>query len=217
MSIKNESRPVAWKNDYTPEKGKLVAELFADGETLNNIYQQFIELLPAPMYIKQWRRDHPQFNELMKMAEAALADLKMEQADEVAGDVKIPAAHGANRIKVKMAQAAALDSQVWGNRRILAGDKDNPLAIKAVKDLNHEELMTIARGGVVEQVASGEDIKNLPEGRGRPPLVAVDGGTNIRVWDTKIPSTVPAEDSVTTSDDDTDNGVEDIEGVDPGF
>ena len=168
------------------------------------------------MYIKQWRRENPQFDALMKIAESALADVLIQDAEDVAGDIKRPAAHAANMIKVKMARAAAMDSQVYGSKRIIAGDKDNPLAIKAVRDLTKAELMQIARGGVVEALPAGNENESLVGGRGSPPLVAVDGGAEYTVRGSKKPTTPAGEPSVTTQKG-IEKSVKGVKGIDPGF
>ncbi len=198
MSINENPRHIVPVEDYTHAKGKLVAEQFADGETLRNLAAAYPEMLPAAMYIKAWRKENPQFNEIMKMAEAALADVMIQDAEDVAGNIEIPAAHGANKIKVKLARAAALDSQVYGNKRIIGGDKENPLTIKVVRDLSNAELMVIARGGVVEALPPGNENEKLPGGRGEPPLVAVDGEAEYSVRGIREPATGVEEPSVTT-------------------
>jgi len=116
----------------------------------------------------------------------------------LADDVKRPAAHSANGIKVRLARAAALDQNVYGNKRILAGDPDNPLLVGKAEVLTDDELMLIARGGVVENVEKAPPV--------HPPL-AVDGHVHSGVRDTTIPMKHPDMDSVTTLKT----------GVDPGF
>ena len=186
--------------EYSQEKGKFIAEHYADGETLRSLSKAFPEFLPPAMYIKQWRNEYPAFNQLMQIAAAALADVKIEEAETVAGDLKRPAAHAANTIKIKLAQAAALDSQVYGNKRIIAGDKDNPLKVQAVKSMTDEELMTLARGGVVHvgHDEHAETVNDPPA----PPLSA-EGRASVReVRDTTLPPTTSPKDSVTTQEDD---------------
>ncbi len=197
MSVNENMNPTVPAREYSEEKGRFVAEQFADGETFRNLSSCFPEYLPPAMYIKQWRSEWPGFDALMRLAESALADVKLEDAGTVAENLKIPAAHAANQIKIKLTQAAALDSQVYGNKRIIAGDKDNPLLFGMVQDLSDDELMRIARGALVELPAQGPPT---------PPAVGTDGVLLREVRGIQKPTIKPAEDTVTT-----------LTGVDPGF
>ncbi len=183
--------------EYNDEKGRFVAEQFADGETFRNLSSCFPEYLPPAMYIKQWRTEWPGFDALMRLAESALADVKLAECLVIADDTDRQAAQAANAIKVRQTQAAALDSQVYGNKRIIAGDKDNPLLVGKVQDLSDNELMRIARGALVEIE---------PQGPPTPPLVGTDGVSLREVRGIQKPTISLAEDSVTT-----------LTGVDPGF
>lgn len=196
MSVSENVIQMIQPREYTPEKGRFTAEQFADGQTLRQLAGAFPDYLPPAMYIKQWRKEYPAFDQLMVIASAALADVKIEEAEDVAEDMNRPAAHAANTIKIKMAQAAALDSQVYGNKRIIAGDKDNPLTVRSLPAMTDDELMTIARGGVVHiDGKTGAETALAPPA---PPLVR-GGRDSIReVRDTKIPTLTSQEPSVTT-------------------
>lgn len=199
MSVSENVINIIPPREYTQEKGRFTAEQFADGQTLRQLAGAFPDYLPPAMYIKQWRKEYPAFDQLMTIAAAALADVKIEEAEDVAGDMNRPAAHAANTIKIKMAQAAALDSQVYGNKRIIAGDKDNPLTVRSLPAMTDDELMTIARGGVVHiDGKTGAQTALTPPGT--PPVrIGRDSAREVR--DTKIPATTPQGASVTTPDD----------------
>jgi len=199
MSVHEAISPVRIKpRDYTQEKGVFVAEQFAGGVSLADLADNYPDYVPAAMYVKQWRVDYPQFASMMQYAEAALADVLVDQCTDLADDIKRPAAHAANGIKVRLARAAALDQNVYGNKRIIAGDPDNPLLVGKAEVLTDDELMLIARGGVVDN-----QVKPTPV---HPPLT-VDGHVDSGLRDTPIPTKAPHRDSVTTLKT----------GVDPGF
>lgn len=183
--------------EYTQDKGKFVAEQFADGSSLWSLHREYPDYLPRAMYIKQWRDEYPQFDALMVAAEHALADVLVLEGQTMADEIERPAAHAANSIKIRLARAAALDQMVYGNRRILSGDPDNPLTIKAVRDLTHNELMSIAMGGVVSLPAGEDEPENANQKTPVPPLFAESGGLDTGEGDPLTPTTSPPQDSVT--------------------
>ena len=197
MSIHENQHETTPPKQYTPAKGEFVAEQYANGETLANLAAGFPDYLPAAMYMKQWRHEYPAFNELMKLAEAARADVMMQDCFDIADDTGRQAAQAANAIKVRQAMAAALDSNTYGNRRILAGDKDNPLLVAKAEALTDDQLLAIARGAMQSAGITHDSMESRPPA---PPPATERTPPTREVRGTQKPLTISQEPSVTTLD-----------------
>jgi hypothetical protein len=186
--------------DYTPERGELVAERFAAGESLTALHQSAPELFPAPMYVRRWVRDVPSFAALMREAHAARAEYEAETAALESRDPAIGAPRARNAMMARQWMAERLDPDAFGQRRIVAGDRERPVGVQAVAmDMSDAELAAIAmegRAAVPLRLAGPPVAGGGGEAAPGAKVPARAGGTGA-----PVSPTTPPDDSVNVSDD----------------
>ena len=129
-------------DQYTQEKGRYIAELFADGESLKSICEHSEGWLPAMLYVKRWRVMFPAFDALMSEAAACRAENMAEEILTISDDSTAQAAHNRNRMAAREKLAGWMAPASYGDRR--AADKATDTDSAPVYVLTDEQLLAIS-------------------------------------------------------------------------
>ena len=123
---------------YSPEMVKTVCLLMAEGKTPADIEK--MEGMPTARTLANWTWEHPEFYELFdKAREFGTHAMAYNCAEAIE---KCPAnTDSLAKLKIKMDFfkwfIGKLNQRKYGDRTVIAGDKDNPLTISLASALDH--------------------------------------------------------------------------------
>jgi hypothetical protein len=180
-------------DQYTPEKGRYIAEAFADGCALREICDNSEGWLPSMLIVRRWRSMFPAFDALMCEAAACRAENMTEDILLIADDTLQQAAHNRNRMAAREKAAGWLAPAAYGSGKDnVPGDTEGA----PVFTLTDEQLLAIAAGKL--PALEGESVRIAgPEGVAPPDASAP--GSEYEVSGLQKPGSSLAEHSVTTS------------------
>jgi len=146
---------------YTPELAKEICERLSDGEPLRQICRD--EHMPAWQKIYEWMvRDENLSGAIARARDQgydAIAEDLLQIADTpIMGETETSSANGLTitrqdmlghrklRIETRLKLLAKWNPKKYGDRQILAGDKDSPLEVKADLGVFETMLQTVELG-----------------------------------------------------------------------
>jgi len=138
--------PVGAPSKYTEEIGIEICALLAAGMPVTKIVQ--LKHMPSQQTVYTWLRKHPEFLEMYEIARQDLAHTMANQIQEIidekplqvvddAGNIKYDAGSIADkrlRMDGRKWLAAKYLPRVYGERTVVAGDENNPVAHKVSFD-----------------------------------------------------------------------------------
>jgi hypothetical protein len=200
--------------EYDQQRAAWIAEQYAAGATLRELYECHSDKVPPPMVIYRWRRMFPVFDQLMCEAAAARAEHLVEeqlaQADDP-GD--LTAAENRNRIEARRWTAARLDRGRWGSTQQVALDVTGQIEHRHVHGLSDAQLQAIALGagagqpaGQVIELGADRDTRSraFMESAPVPPADAHGASRSMSLLTAPQKSEETPECSVTGNEDDDD-------------
>jgi hypothetical protein len=146
---------------YTPELAAEICERLSDGEPLRQICRD--EHMPAWQKIYEWMAKDPKLSGAIAHARDqgydAIAEDLLDIADTpIMGETETSSANGLTitrqdmlghrklRIETRLKLLAKWNPKKYGDRQILAGDKDSPLEMKADLSVFETMLQTVELG-----------------------------------------------------------------------
>jgi len=156
-ALKKIGRP----SKYTPEIAREVCERLSDGEPLRQICRD--EHMPAWTSIYAWAAQDKALSERIAQAreqgyDAIAEDLLAIADTPLMGDTETSSANGLTitrqdmlghrklQIETRLKLLAKWNPKKYGDRQILAGDKDSPLEVKADLGVFETMLQTVELG-----------------------------------------------------------------------
>lgn len=118
--------------DFTPELGDLICDRISEGTSLRKICLD--DDMPNRRTVFRWLRTHADFCHQYDQAVEERAEHLVEEMLEIA-DSGEPEMAQVNRLRVDTRKWAAskFKPKKYGDRQVIAGDEDAPLAITEVK------------------------------------------------------------------------------------
>ena len=146
---------------YTPELAAEICERLSDGEPLRQICRD--EHMPAWQKIYEWMAKDPKLSGAIAHARDqgydAIAEDLLDIADTpIMGETETSSANGLTitrqdmlghrklQIETRLKLLAKWNPKKYGDRQILAGDKDSPLEVKADLSVFETMLQTVELG-----------------------------------------------------------------------
>lgn len=117
-------------SEYTPEIGARVCELIAEGNTLVDTAEQ---VGFRTITINEWLMRDKDFASAYHEAREKQADVRADQIVSIADDESLSPESRKVRIDARKWVASKLQPKRYGDRTILAGDKDNPLVMVGLR------------------------------------------------------------------------------------
>ena len=153
------SKPFA---KYNTETAKKVCEHLARGETLFSLDQ--MPDMPCRQTIWNWIYDHPDFAEAYEKALHSGADAIVYEMDKAFKDLAFAPPQEIPRLKLWIEhlkwKAGKYNARRFGERTVIAGDKDNPLTVNLAATLD-ERLALRANPRTIEHDTS-DQASSLP-------------------------------------------------------
>ena len=178
-------------DEYTSDKGILIAELYSHDVALRDICADYPDYLPGMLYVRRWRVMYPAFDALMQEAQGCRAENMAEDILEIADDGTRQSSHNRNRMLAREKVAGWISPAVYGSGSQVKGDDTG----RPVHEMKDAELLAIASGD--RSAIEGECLR-LDSGGGAPPLSGEEGGPVCEVPGPTQPGSNPRDDSVTT-------------------
>lgn len=148
---------------YTPEIAEYICTSLVNGKSLKEICEQ--EGIPDRSTILRWTRENEDFAARCGQARIDQADYMDDRILEVANNVeKGDIAPDAARVAISALQwrASKLKPNVYGDRTILAGDRNNPLELLAVRlDRAVTARTMIDVTPIARSISNGDDASDL--------------------------------------------------------
>lgn len=122
--------PQGRHSEYTPEIGAKICKAIANGSTLIKAAES---VGYAFFTVARWSEKYPDFNVAYSQARETQAETLADQIVALADDESLPPESRRIRVEARKWVASKLKPKRYGDRTILAGDKDNPLELLAVR------------------------------------------------------------------------------------
>ena len=147
--------------EFSRESAEFIALEVARGGSVAELHEHFEDKVPNPIVVNRWRKEIPQFDLLMREAEAAKAEKLADEVVGIADDTERQAAQAGNAIKARQWMAEKLSQDKFGKSVGATSGVVGGVTVNGNVYLTDEQLMVIAQGGVVGEGA-------LPEPRREP-------------------------------------------------
>jgi hypothetical protein len=105
--------------NYREGAAEYIALAYAQGSTLTELSQLHPEFIPPLLFIRRWRKERPEFDELMREAELARAEQLVDETVRISDDQGRSAAKAANAIRTRLKLGALLDRERYSERQTL--------------------------------------------------------------------------------------------------
>lgn len=152
------SRPAARLRDvYTESVAMQIAYEYSGGrETLRDLHESDENLIPPPLVIRRWRRENPDFDQLMRDCEAVRAECMMEETIGIADDVLTRPDVAKNRIMARQRLAGCYDRPRFGPGVGAAVDPEEAARMQSVRGMTKDQLIRIlAEAGKLKAAEKG--------------------------------------------------------------
>lgn len=93
---------------------KVAMDFSLNRGTLKSMHENDEDNIPPPVIIRRWRREHPEFDDVMRECERALAEDLMQDTIPIADDAELNPQHAKNRIMARHKLAACYDRPRFG-------------------------------------------------------------------------------------------------------
>ena len=100
---------------YTPIAALSIAEMYSQGKSFGAICREVVGS-PSVMQILSWRKHHLEFDDLMKQAELALAELITSETIEIADSAPEEVSKARLMIKTRQSLAGKLNRSRFGEK-----------------------------------------------------------------------------------------------------
>lgn len=156
---------------YTFEVGEWIANQYALGARIADLYQCHPERCPHPVTVSRWRKKYGQFDLLMIEAEQVRAEYLADDALRIADDPSKSAARARNAIRTRQWLAERLDRDRYGQQQKVNVDHSGVIDVRHSHTLTRDQLVTIALGGVIEvkagNVIEAGQVDAIPDDQAR--------------------------------------------------
>jgi hypothetical protein len=118
-------------SEYTPEVAELICQRLLEGESLNSIVKD--KNMPGNGTVFRWLAQREEFREKYARAREAQMDAMAEEILSIADDGS-PEEHNWLKLRVDTRKwlMSKLAPKKYGDRTVLAGDKDAPLGVQLI-------------------------------------------------------------------------------------
>jgi hypothetical protein len=179
---------------YSPEKGRFIAEAYADGSSVKEICECSGGWLPSMLIVRRWRSMYPAFDALMAEAAACRAENYVEDIVKIADDDSRQASHNRNSITAREKLAGWMAPRLYGQGgRQEEAARGDAVPVYALTD---DQLLIIAAGKVAPALEG--ECERVSEG-GHPPQGGDGYGIRYEEPDPPPPEIKSGGHSVTTN------------------